>query len=290
MRKWYREYMSLLKDTAVEELFDLYLFRPFAFLVVKLVSRTSITPNQLSISSMVTGILSSVFFSLGTVTSFLVGGILYGMTRVLDCSDGMVARLKKNGTIVGRIMDGTVDYVNGIVIYVGFFVGINRAGFEFSPSNFWLVLGAGLCMIFHSIVIDYYRNKFLAHGLGKMRTPREDKQMFTDELKKLKKNKGRLVDKFFIHLYLGYTHVQVNRAVKGREYKKDVYYRTNKMIMQMWSLVGSSTYIFIFMISGILYRPAILFWYAIVASNIFICILWIIQVRKNRKIHHPFKV
>jgi len=276
--------MSSLKDTAVEELFDLYLFRPFAFLLVKLIYRTPITPNQLSVSSMITGILSSVFFSLGTVSSFLVGGILYGLTRVLDCSDGMVARLKKNGTMIGRIVDGTVDYVNGVVIYVGFFVGINRAGFDFFLPNLILVLGAGLCMIFHSIVIDYYRSQFLAHALGKKRSPREDKEMFSVELKKLKKKKGRLVDKFFIHLYLGYSHVQVNQAVKKRVYKKDEYYRTNKWIMQMWSLIGSSTYIFAFMISGILYRPTILFWYAIVAANLFTCILWIIQARKNHRI------
>lgn len=276
--------MSSLKDTAVEELFDLYLFRPFAFLLVKLVYRTSITPNQLSVSSMITGILSSIFFSLGTVTSFLVGGILYGLTRVLDCSDGMVARLKKNGTMIGRIVDGTVDYVNGVVIYVGFFVGINRAGFDFFLPNLILVLGTGLCMIFHSIVIDYYRSQFLAHALGKKRSPREDKEMFSKELKKLKKQKGRLVDKFFIHLYLGYSHVQVNQAVKKRVYKKSDYYRTNKRIMQLWSLIGSSTYIFAFMISGILFRPTILFWYAIVAANLFTCILWIIQARKNHRI------
>jgi phosphatidylglycerophosphate synthase len=282
MRKWYREYMSSLKDTAVEELFDLYLFRPFAFLVVKLVYRTSITPNQLSVSSMATGILSSIFFSLGTVTSFLVGGILYGMTRILDCSDGMVARLKKNGTLIGRIVDGTVDYVNGVIIYVGFYVGINHAGFHFFLPNWVLVLGAGLCMIFHSIVIDYYRSEFLAHALGKKRSPREDKEMFSAELKKLKKERGRLVDKFFIYLYLGYSAIQVNKIVKKRVYKKDVYYRTNKTIMQLWSLIGSSTYIFAFMISGILYRPTILFWYAIAVANSLTGILWIVQVRKNK--------
>jgi len=100
----------------------------------------------------------------------------------------------------------------------------------------------------------------------------------------LKKKKGRLVDKFFIHLYLGYSHVQVNKAIKKRVYKRDVYYRTNKWIMQLWSLIGSSTYIVAFMISGILYKPTILFWYAIVAANLFTCILWIIQVRMNHRI------
>lgn len=284
MNKWYNEYKSLLKDTAVEEFFDLYLFRPFAFLIVKLVSPTSITPNQLSLFSMITGILSSIFFSLGTITSFLVGGIMYGMTRVLDCSDGMVARLKKNGTLVGRIVDGTVDYVNGIVIYVGIYIGINRAGFEFSPSNFWLVLGAGLCMILHSIMIDYYRSQFLAHGLGKKNSPQKDKEIFSEEFEKLKKQKGRLVDKFLIALYLGYSVIQVNKTVKKKVYQRESYYKINKTLLQLWSFIGSSTYIFIIMISGILYRPAILFWYAIVAANIMTCILWVFQVRQNKKL------
>ena len=284
MKKWFLEYKALLKDTAVEELFDLYLFRPFAFLVVKLVTPTSITPNQLSCSSMITGILSSVFFSLGTETSFLAGGVLYGMTRVLDCSDGMVARLKKTGTLVGRIVDGTVDYVNGIVIYVGIFVGIGRAGFEYTPSRFWLVLGAGLCMIFHSMVIDYYRSQFLAHGLGKKISPRKEKEMFTAEFEKIKEQKGRIIDKFLISLYLGYSAIQVNKTVQKKDYQRESYYRHNKILLQLWSLIGSSSYIFIIMMTGILYQPAILFWYAMAAANGITGILWVFQIRQNRKL------
>ena len=51
------EYKQGLKSVAVEELFDLVFYRPLAFLFVKLVYRTGVTPNQLTLLSMVFGVL-----------------------------------------------------------------------------------------------------------------------------------------------------------------------------------------------------------------------------------------
>ena len=81
-----------------DETLTLYILRPIAFIIVKLLYPTNVTPNQVSYTAILFGLISAFFFSLGTLTGFLVGGLLYFFILILDCVDGMIARLKKNGT------------------------------------------------------------------------------------------------------------------------------------------------------------------------------------------------
>src|SRR6185295_5546693 len=99
---WYTEYKKSLKMVEVEEYFDLFFYRPLAFLLVKTVYRTNITPNQITIAAIVIGLLSGVVYAQGT-NYWLWGAILFALYNITDCSDGMLARIKKNGTHAGRV-------------------------------------------------------------------------------------------------------------------------------------------------------------------------------------------
>ena len=131
---WITDYKKSLKMKEVEEIFDLLLYRPLAFILVKSIIRTNITPNQLTIMAIVMGIISGCFYSQGTQICFIVGGLFYLLFNVFDCSDGQLARLKKNGTHTGRIIDGIADYIAAIAVFIG--VGI---GFASKSENhvFW---------------------------------------------------------------------------------------------------------------------------------------------------------
>jgi phosphatidylglycerophosphate synthase len=106
----YNEYKASLKSFDVEEILDLVLYRPISFLLVKLIYRTNFTPNQISIVSMIFGLGSGIAFYFGEYQYIIAGGIFIFLSNVLDCADGQLARLKKNGTKVGRIIDGFIDY------------------------------------------------------------------------------------------------------------------------------------------------------------------------------------
>ena len=55
--------------------------------------------------------------------------MFYLLFNVLDCSDGQLARIKKNGTSVGRLLDGIADYIAAIAIYAGIAIGYtNKPG------------------------------------------------------------------------------------------------------------------------------------------------------------------
>lgn len=280
----YQEYKKSLKDISVEEVMDLYLFRPIAFVFVKLIYRLPVTPNQLSFCSVLFGIMSAIFFARGDSTGFLYAGIFFGLTRVIDCSDGIVARLKKNGTVLGRIIDGIADYSNGILVYAGFGIGLAKTGIEFPVSPWLLVILSAIFMAMHSIIIDYNKSEFMAHALGKKTSTREDKKLFSEELEKIKRKKGKYIDKVLIRMYLWYLSIQTIKSPEEKKYDQKMYYDANRQALRLLTLTGSSTYIFMLMVSSLLYKPAIFFYYAIGVSNVWMFLIWVINIRTSKRI------
>jgi len=61
---FFSEYKKSLKMAEVEEFVDLYFYRPLAYLLVRAIYRTSITPNQITLFSITIGLAAA--FCLGT--------------------------------------------------------------------------------------------------------------------------------------------------------------------------------------------------------------------------------
>ncbi len=286
--KMFREFKRSLKHIIFDETLTLYILRPIAFIFVKLLYRTNVTPNQVSLMTIIVGIISGYLFSWGTVTCFVIAGSLYFFCMVLDCVDGMIARLKNSGTAVGRIIDGFADYIVGVSVYVGLGIGLSNAdyqlSFSLSISHWTLLVIAAVSQIFHAMLVDYYRAEFMAHGLGKSTSTWEAKKKFSGELEKIKHQRGKLLDKILIAVYLGYSHLQLFQLNEKEEYNPKEYYHANKMLILLWFWIGPTAHAFVFIISVILFRPIIFFIYTIGVANIWMIVLWIIQVKTNKKI------
>lgn len=63
---WYSDYKKSLKMLEVEEIFDLFFYRPLAFILVKIIYRSNITPNQLTIGAIIMGIIGGIFYAQGS--------------------------------------------------------------------------------------------------------------------------------------------------------------------------------------------------------------------------------
>lgn len=201
----------------------------------------------------------------------------------------MIARLKGMGTYIGRIIDGISDYATSIAIHVGFAIGIaGNPQFDF-PINPWvLMILASIFNILHSIMVDYYKSEFMYYALGDGLSREEEKQRFRTELKKMKNDKMKLLDKIVVYTYLGYTHLQTaSSVITKNKFDRETYYQKNKVLMQFWFLIGPNMHIVLMMIASFLYRPMIYFYYVIGFGNILMIILWIVQVRINKKILLP---
>ena len=138
----YSQYKQSLKMIEAEELIDLFIFRPLGFIFVKAIMPLPLTPNHISLLAAFFGVIAGVFFGFGTQEQVFNAGLFYLVYYILDISDGQSARLKKNGTPLGRIIDGFADYITHIAVYIGLGIGLITMGEEVTYT--WIVVGAAL--------------------------------------------------------------------------------------------------------------------------------------------------
>lgn len=280
-----QEYKSSLKKIEVEEIFDLYFYRPLAFLLVKGIYSTSITPNQLTVISMVFGVIGSFFYTFGTHPAFMVGAALILLYNVVDCSDGQLARLKKNGTAVGRILDGIADYVVSVAAYLG--IAIGYANNMSNPLLWWVItIAAGFSNAFQSGLLDFYRNRYLDYVLQRESVLDDGLKSFEEEFGKLKEIKGRYFDKAVIWIYLKYSAVQqkiTNPQNSNSEIKRTIspseYAKKNRLLIALWTFLGPTTQWTFLIVTSLLNRLDIYLLGILIIGNILAVIFYFLQHR-----------
>lgn len=278
LMKLVEEYKKSLKHIEAEEPLDLYFYRIISFLFVKLIHPFPITPNQISIAALVMGIISAIFYAIGNQQAFLIAAIFYAVYYLFDLSDGQVARLKKNGTRLGRIIDGIADYVTHFSIYIGLGIGLGN------ELNTWLLLLLTLtCMMVQVILFDFYRNRYLEYALGEVSLYGEDLKQFKNEYEELKNVSGKITEKLIYFLYLKYLAVQrffITKAAKEQKSKKyDTadFLKKNKPMIRLWSLMGSSLHITLLIIMSILNRIDLYLYGILIIINAYAAVMIILQ-------------
>lgn len=287
---WFSDYKKSLKMLEVEEIFDLFFYRPLAFLLVKVVYPTNITPNQLTMGAIVMGIIGGIFYAQGSPLSpeyFIIGALFFMMFNILDCSDGQLARLKHNGTRTGRIIDGLADYIAVIAVYIG--IGFGFANHTENPSLYWGLLAiTGASITTQAILIDYYRNRFLDYVLERKSTFEEDLEEFRQEYNSIKNQKGKWFDRTIISIYLKYSNFQNNLAAKKSSEKlfkatPAGFYAKNKTIIRFWVLLGPTSQITVLILCSVINRFDIYFWIMNIGFNAVLLINWLVQKSIDKK-------
>jgi hypothetical protein len=278
---WFSEYKNSLKMMEVEEVFDIIFYRPLAFLLVKLVYNTRITPNHLTLTAILLGVTGGYFYSRGTAASCIIGAIFYLVFNIFDCSDGQLARLKRNGTPGGRLIDGIADYIAAVAIYTGIAIGYtDKPG---QPSLMLILLAlSGISIIVQEALVDYYRTRFLDYVLERKSTLGEGIEEYRNEYKTLKNQKGRRFDKIIISIYLKYSTIQRKLAAKRKGEKmfkasSADYFNKNRIMIRFWVTMGPTAKITALIICSLFCRFDIFFWIVIGSFNILSAVLWIIQ-------------
>ena len=277
---WFDEYKKSLEMPEVEEFFDLFFYRPFAFLLVKTVYHTNITPNQLTLIAIFVGLVSAVFYSMGPVF-FVTVALCFALYNIIDCSDGMLARLKKNGSNAGRILDGLADYISTAAVLIGLAIGLSRNSND--TAYWWLMLGAaGLSNVIQSALVDYYRNRFLDYVLQRKSTFEEGLEAFREEYAAIKDKKGKWLDRVVIRSYFIYSDIQNRLAAKKRKEKlfkasPQDYYKKNKTAIRVWVFIGPTSQVTALMLCTAFNRLDIFFWLMIGLFNVIAAAMWMIQ-------------
>ena len=99
-----------------------YVTHKISIRIVKLLLHTSITPNQITLSSIVIGMTSCIMFATAIPVYFLLGALILELYYIIDAVDGQLARYKKLSSMTG----GYFDYVSNYIVYpcVFFCIGL----------------------------------------------------------------------------------------------------------------------------------------------------------------------
>ncbi len=283
------EYKKTLKLLEVEEIFDLFFYRPLAFAFVKLIYNTNITPNQLTIVSLIFGLLGGASYVLGTYSAYIAGAILYLLYNIFDCSDGQLARLKNSGTPLGRIFDGFVDYVVSIALYFG--IGLGFANNTDNPVLWWiLTVIAGISNATHSILLDFFRNRFLDYALSRESILDDGLEDFQNDYENLKKQSGKIFEKIIIGAYIKYSSLQ-NKLTSGKKSTKKIkkfdatnYCKKNRILIHCWTYLGPTTQWTFLIVCSLLNRLDLYLLGIIFVLNFLLIIMYLIQIQIDHTI------
>jgi len=105
---------------------DRYIIRKISGFITGFLVKTSVTPNQVTIISLILGIVSAAFFSHGAHTYTILAGMLYFVSTVFDQCDGEVARFKHMTSDFGKSFDIIVDSIVNAAITIGITIGIYK--------------------------------------------------------------------------------------------------------------------------------------------------------------------
>ena len=98
--------------------FTEWIARPPAAVVVYVLRNTPITPNQVTFLSafVAAGACALLIACLGWVP-LVIAAALFEFSFVLDCADGMLARLRKLASPLGHLLDFLMDELKAMLLY-----------------------------------------------------------------------------------------------------------------------------------------------------------------------------
>ena len=289
------EFSKSLKTESAEEIVDVYIYRPLGFVLAKLLSKTRITPNIITVSGLFWGLLAGYILSQGTVITFVYGALFYQVANIFDCADGQLARLTSVYSDFGRILDGFVDYVNVTAVFTGSLIGLLRSNDTFLKTRhiILVIVFAGLSTIVASALYDKLKSKFM-NLAADTEVVKEDPH----ELLQKRAQEPRAVKRTFYSMYLFYLKAQCffaeNISLKGKEQKKltdvdrqryrELYISRNKKLLKVWSLVGPSTHTFYFLLFALAGNISWYFLFLVGPLNGILLLLFYIQYRTEKGI------
>ncbi len=153
-------YRDSLKSMDTEEHIDLMFYRPIGYAWACLARKLGVTPNAITIASIFLGIGAGICFYYNNLAINVVGMLLLIWANSFDSADGQLARMTKQYSRIGRILDGLSGDFWFATIYIAICLRENITS-DFFSAHPWLIwtiaVLTGLCHAKQAAMADYYR-------------------------------------------------------------------------------------------------------------------------------------
>jgi phosphatidylglycerophosphate synthase len=123
-------------DGLVDRVFNRPCGRPLS----KMLIRTPISPNTVSLISVVIGLIAAWFFASRDYSTSIIAALLFQISAIVDCVDGDIARVAFKESPLGKWLDLVGDQVVHLAVFGGIAIGLMKAGG--GNTALWLGLSA----------------------------------------------------------------------------------------------------------------------------------------------------
>jgi phosphatidylglycerophosphate synthase len=267
---------STYKARDVEGALDLLFYRPIGFRIARVCSRTSISPDQVTLLATICGVVAGHFYYYEALRLNVIGMALHVAANLFDNVDGQLARLTNRRSEQGRVIDGIGDNIVFASIYVHLCLRIG------SPWIWAVALAAGICHSMQSAAAEFCRDAYL-----KFATDR-DVTLFSSRHLRARAAESSGARKFLLLLHANYV-AQQELALRGLARLRDevvrvtpafreAYREAHRSLVRHARLLGTSTRMFVLFVALLLRRPS---WYFIAELTLLnVIFLWLIS-RQN---------
>jgi phosphatidylglycerophosphate synthase len=155
------------KGDDVEEWLDLRFFRPIGARITNVLYPTPVTPDQVTLISLVIGLAAGHLFFYTSPWLNASGFALFIISDLFDSADGQLARRRGTSTRLGRALDGSSDGLRFLNLGVHLVARLVLFGGWSWAAAILLAVVAAFSHMTQSATIDFVRHAFLALGKGK---------------------------------------------------------------------------------------------------------------------------
>lgn len=149
------------KKTAKNDFFAFYVGRPLSYVLTIPFLYTNISPNTISLLSIIPIIMGFVVMCFArSQTGLVIGWLMFFLWNLLDGVDGNVARYKKQFTRMGSVYDAMSGYIAMVLSFFAWGIAAaHNPGFMQKaiplPDDLYIVLGAlsGVLVIFPRFIM-----------------------------------------------------------------------------------------------------------------------------------------
>ena len=131
----------------------------------------------------------------------------------------------------------------------------------------------------HSIFYDHYLNEYLSYEKGDEGFALREIEEVRVRLIESEKSNEFFIRRIALKIYLSYSTIQAGNQKQGLKFNPILYCEKNLKALKMWSLIGPSAHITVFILSCVLNEPYLLFFYAVIAGNLWLLSMLFYQYR-----------
>lgn len=215
------------KSDDTEEWLDIHFTRPIGLAFALLWKRLHVHPNTVTVMSMFLGAAAGYMFYFSDLWHNIAGIILLMFANFCDSTDGQLARLTGQRTLIGRMLDGFSSDVWFTAIYFAIVFRIYDRDIPFTDVH-WGLWGFLMCLIAGVVchtrqcaLADYYRQIHLYFLLGKKGSELDDSKTQQEILDSLPE-KGAFWDRAFYFNYRNYCRGQEKRTPEFQAFYKHI--------------------------------------------------------------------